>query len=157
MTKRNKKASRNDNLIVFSHEHHHGLIFCNRLKKAAHIDDETVSRYIIDFWDNYLDLHFKNEEIGFLPHLVKEGLTLQFINEHKQINKLVDEIKSGKGKIKAQALALSKLIHDHIRFEEREFFPWLEKELTDNQLESIGLLLNDTEVSAHDFSPAFWI
>lgn len=157
MTKRNKKASRNNNLIVFSHEHHHGLIFCNRLKKTTHIDGIIVKSYILDFWENYLDLHFKNEEIGFLPHLRKDKLTLQFIQEHHVIRELIDKIKCSKELVSEQALELSKLIHDHIRFEEQEFFPWLEKVLTEKQLGTIGLLLNETEISAHDFSPKFWI
>ena len=31
------------------HEHHHGLVFAVRLKKASKTDDETLKKYISSF------------------------------------------------------------------------------------------------------------
>ena len=77
---------RNENLLIFSHEHHHGLIFCSRLQKAKQASNSVLKTYIIDFWDNYLDEHFINEEKLFLPLLENDELTIQFLHEHKLIN-----------------------------------------------------------------------
>ena len=156
MIKQNKKASRDTNLIVLSHEHHHGLIFCSRLKKTVNVDSDTVRRYILDFWGRYLFDHFLNEELVFLPYLKEEELTTQFKNEHQIVRDLMDEIKNPIGPIHQQALQFSKLIHDHIRFEERTFFPWLEQKLTQNQLAKVGYVFQEMEVTAHDFLPKFW-
>ena len=154
--KRNKKASRNEHLTVLSHEHHHGLIFCSRLKKTTNVPSDTVRRYILDFWGRYLFDHFLNEEIVFLPYLKEEELTIQFKKEHQVIRELMDEIKSPDGPIHEQALQFSKLINDHIRFEEREFFPWLEQKLTPKQLTKVGSVFEEMEITAHEFIPKFW-
>lgn len=154
--KRNKKASRNKNLTVLSHEHHHGLIFCSRLKKATNTTDDILRAYILDFWEKYLVDHFINEELVFLPYLGSEELTLQFLHEHKIIRELIAEIKKPTNKIQEQATQFRQLIYDHIRFEERAFFPWLEKTLNPEQLTTIGKKFEEMEVTAHDFTPKFW-
>ena len=156
MSKRNKKASRNENLIVLSHEHHHGLIFCNRLKKGVGIDGKILKAYILDFWENYLVAHFANEELVFLPYLNGEELTLQFLEEHRVIRVLVEKIELGEGDISEQSLQFATLVYDHIRFEERQFFPWLEVLLTTEQLSKVGEVFENMDIIAHDFSPQFW-
>jgi hemerythrin-like domain-containing protein len=156
MIKKNKKASRNENLTVLSHEHHHGLIFCNRLTKTSKTDNETVKRYILDFWNNYLVDHFDNEERAFLPFLKNEELTVQFLEEHKTIKKLIAVIEKAEDNLQELALAFSKMINAHIRFEERVFFPWLEKELSADALIKVGKIFENMEITAHEFSPKFW-
>lgn len=156
MSKRNPKASRNDNLIVLSHEHHHGLIFCSRLKKADKAKDETIRAYILDFWENYLVAHFANEEKCFLPYLDKEELTLQFLDEHQKIKAIIEEIKVAKTDLRVLAATYGQMLNDHIRFEERLFFPWLEQKLTPDQFAKVGELFLDMEITAHDFKPKFW-
>ena len=156
MIKKNKKASRNENLTVLSHEHHHGLIFCSRLKKASKTDDETIKRYILDFWNHYLVDHFENEERAFLPFLKNEEPTLQFIEEHKTIKERIAIIEKTESNLQELALEFSKMINDHIRFEEGIFFPWLEKELSTEALIEVGKIFENMEITAHEFSPKFW-
>ena len=147
---------RNQNLVVFSHEHHHGLVFCNRLEKANQTDNETIKSFVQDFWDNHLEAHFQSEEKLLLPLLGDREIFTQFLSDHDQIRKLVQYI-SGKSKgAEDEALNLSKRIRDHIRFEERIMFPWLEKALPPDQLAAIGKALEGTEISAHYFSSNFW-
>jgi len=147
---------RNENLLIFSHEHHHGLIFCSRLLKAKNASEAVLLEYILDFWDNYLDEHFINEEKLFLPLLDDEELTARFLYEHKQINELVSKIKSSTEDLHLDALELSKLINDHIRFEERIFFPWLEDKFTLEELSVVGKELEEIEITEHRFSDEFW-
>lgn len=148
---------RNENLLIFSHEHHHGLIFCSRLLKAHKVSDKVLQDFIVDFWDNYLDEHFINEEKLFLPLLDNEELTSQFLQEHKLINELVFKIKNLETGIHAYANELSRLINDHIRFEERVFFPWLENKFSIDELNKIGKELDGIEVSEHQFPIKFWV
>lgn len=147
---------RNENLLIFSHEHHHGLIFCSRLLKAKNASEAVLLEYILDFWDNSLDEHFINEEKLFLPLLDEEKLTTRFLDEHKQINDLVLKIKSSSKDLHLHAFELSKLINDHIRFEERIFFPWLEDKFTTEELIVIGKELEGIEITEHQFSDEFW-
>jgi len=156
MSKRNPKAKRNDNLIVLSHEHHHGLIYCNRLTKANKTDNETLRAYVLDFWEKYLVAHFENEEKVFIPFLDGEDLTLQFLEEHKKLFAIIEKIKVADTDLRTLVESYRKLLYDHIRFEERVFFPWLEQKFTPEQLAIVGELFVDMEVNAHKFTPKFW-
>ena len=152
----NKKSSRDENLYVFSHEHHQGLIFAVRLRKAHQADAKTLKHYIIDFWDNSLEAHFNNEEKLFLEFISDKELRQRFLSEHKQIRTLQKDIVLSNDDIVEKAKRFGVLINDHIRFEERILFPWLQDNLTTADLLHIGSSLDDTDVCSHAFSPRFW-
>ena len=152
----NPKSSRDENLYVFSHEHHHGLIFAVRLRKAHQADAETLKRYINDFWEDSLDAHFNNEENSFLNYLTDVDLKHRFLSEHKQIRDLFKDIDEGDDDIVEKSKQFGVLINDHIRFEERILFPWLQENLTSEELKQIGSSLEDTDVCSHTYSPRFW-
>lgn len=157
MEQKRNPAKRNKNLVALSHEHHHGLIFCTRLKKASQTDNETLKSFVKDFWNNRLSPHFEREEKLLLPLLRDKEIALQFLSEHDQIKELIQTVLENKRKnIKEETLTLAKLINAHIRFEERILFPWLEKSLTLDELAVIGKELEGTEVTKHQFSPKFW-
>ncbi|RLD22710.1 MAG: hypothetical protein DRI54_08230 [Bacteroidetes bacterium] len=152
----NPKSSRDENLYVFSHEHHHGLIFAVRLRKAHQADAETLKRYIKDFWEDSLDTHFNNEENSFLNYLTDVELKHRFLSEHKQIRDLFKDIDECDDDIVKKSKQFGVLINDHIRFEERILFPWLQENLTSEELKQIGSSLEDTDVCSHTYSPRFW-
>ncbi len=152
----NKKASRNENLYVFSHEHHHGLVFAVRLKKALQTSTETLKKYVLHFWDSALDAHFKNEEELFLHLLANKDIKTQFLREHKLINSLVNDIQSANEDIIQKAEELSDQLKLHIKFEEKVLFPWLQDNLSPDELYQIGESLKSIEVKAHEFEPKFW-
>jgi len=152
----NKKASRNENLYVFSHEHHHGLVFAVRLKKAAQTDTETLKKYVRHFWNTALNAHFKNEEELFLHLITDQDLRTQFLAEHKLINSIVDDIKTSKEGIVKKSTDLSEQLKLHVKFEEKLLFPWLQNNLSWGELNQIGESLKSIEVKAHEFEPKFW-
>ena len=156
LMKVNKKASRNENLYVFSHEHHHGLVFSVRLKKASNADTETLKKYIGDFWDNALEDHFKKEEDLFLQWISDKDLKDQFLAEHESINALVNDILNSNNNLVEKVLDLSEQLKLHVKFEEKLLFPWLQNNLSSDQLKSIGDALKHVEVKAHEFEPKFW-
>lgn len=152
-----KPIKRNENLVVFSREHHHGLVFCTRLKKADKTDEKTICSFVKDFWENDLSDHFEREERILLPLLWEDVITKQFLNEHDQIIEMIQVIISNNSlDVFKDTFTLAKLISNHIRFEERIMFPWVEKVLTPEELLKVGKELNHKEITAHYFSPEFW-
>lgn len=150
-------VKRNENLLVLSHEHHHGLVFCSRLKKANKADDLVLKSFVKEFWDNHLASHFESEERLLLPLLHDKEIAAQFLLEHAQIRKLIQAISENQNKnVKKDVLKLGTLINDHIRFEERTMFTCLEKTIAPNELIDIGNQLEETEVVGHQFLPEFW-
>ncbi|MFA5299389.1 MAG: hemerythrin domain-containing protein [Lutibacter sp.] len=149
-------ARRSKDLVKLSHEHHHALVFCTRLKKVQRVDLKTLQLFVDDFRKNYLLVHFENEEKLFLPLMPDTEIKRQFIAEHKQIKQLVQLLLALKENDNELAIKLSELILSHVRFEEKIMFPYLEKTLQPNELATIGIALSEIEITAHKFTPEFW-
>lgn len=155
MTK-NTPIKRDQNLVILSHEHHHGLVFCTRLNKAHQTDIKTLQRFLDDFWLNDLVPHFKNEEKWFLAEMADNEIKEQFIAEHQQIRELVNRIQNSTQPVIELAAELAQVLNNHIRFEERILFPYLEKTIHTNKLLEIGNALSEIEVTCRKFTPEFW-
>ncbi len=137
---------RDERLYPLSHDHHGGLVFALRLKKGVtkNADVNEIGDYIRYFWDNELVRHFQDEEAYLLSLLPDDHeLKKQTLQEHSQIRDTVDQILRAPGKEKI--MNLSTLVNDHIRFEERVLFPYLEKNLSNKQLNDIGDSLMDSD------------
>lgn len=141
-------------LINLSHEHHHGLVFCSRLKKTFNIEKEELQNFTIDFWDKYLKKHFEQEEIDLLPLINDKGIESKFLSDHLAIKNLFWIIGTPFGNKNEQALELSSTLHEHIRFEERIMFPFLEKTAAENLI--VRHQVDIEEAKAHKYSPEFW-
>ena len=116
--------------------------------------------YIIYVWENTLQHHFIREEKTINPNLENrpEGKVLveRMMAEHLIFNKLIRRIKSNaKG---TDAIGkFAELLNKHIRFEERDLFPLLEKTATNKELTAIGIILGDSYHSTCNNWPIkFW-
>ena len=131
-------------LQPLSREHHQGLILAQILKKGAPqykgmpATIEGKKEYALLLYNSELIGHFKNEEEILFP-LVKgknsevNKLTEEIINEHRQIKQLIIEVQST-NELERKLDELGRLLENHIRKEERELFPEIEKILTEVQL-----------------------
>lgn len=151
-----KPIKRNRGLVVLSQEHHHALVFCSRLKKAHQTDLRTLQLFVNDFWTTNTAAHFDNEEKWFLPELLHNEIKKQFITEHQQIRSLVQRIKDETNDCVNLATELSVILNNHIRFEERTMFPFLEKTITAEKMNEIGKELSFVKISCQKFTPEFW-
>lgn len=152
----NKPIKRDPNLNFLSHEHHHGLVFCVRLKKANQVGEKTVQSFVKSFWQDHLKEHFILEEELLLPIIKDSTIQNQFKNEHESIRILINDILYSTKEIYDNAILLSSLIKNHIRFEERIMFPHIETVNSKEVLSEIGQLMNDKEAELHIFQPEFW-
>ncbi|MBI3144595.1 MAG: hemerythrin domain-containing protein, partial [Pseudogulbenkiania sp.] len=78
-----------------------------------------------------LEQHFRHEETWLLPHL-DEGMGARLLAEHQELRELAAD-PSGNPSRLAEALIT------HVRFEERELFPWLEQNLSAKQLGALRM------------------
>ncbi|MDQ5894526.1 MAG: hypothetical protein QG596_787 [Actinomycetota bacterium] len=140
-------------LIPLSHDHHQVLFVAKLLRDAPEAADrgEAARSAFLEFWRSEGENHFRIEEEVLTPGaglpgpLAEEGLARMRV-EHIRIRGLVsylsDEVEPEKLRELGQALA------DHVRFEERELFPLIEKSLSAEQLDHLGALI----VAAHGSS-----
>jgi len=151
---------RDQNLISLSKEHHYGLLFCWKLKQGVQKQaaPNILRSYVSYYWEKQLKQHFARED-SVLGHLLPQDheIQQQLEQEHREIDQKVKAIIQGVETSAADFTELAEILIRHIRFEERQFFPYLEQSLSTGQLEEIGRLLPSGKMREEDdFSPAFW-
>ena len=156
-----KPVKRSVQLQPLSRDHHHGLLFCWKIKQglAKNVALSRIQDYVKYFYAGHLVPHFKAEEEIIMPHKV-DSLCAQAIEEHTIIATLINEITAEDGINEERLNTLIDLLNHHIRFEERTLFPHLEVILAANELKEVGVKLaymeaNDSFVDA--FADEFWI
>ena len=154
-----KPIKRNKYIIQLSKDHHLTLLFCWKIRMGLkrEIDTNRIKNYIHYFWQTHLQQHF-NEEETILFARVKDAAVQKAIDEHADIRQQVNTIINSEN-IHASALkTLADTVDSHVRYEERELFPHLENELTENQLKQIENELQHAHntVCKDDFSDEFW-
>jgi hemerythrin-like domain-containing protein len=134
-----------------SEDHHHGLAHAQRLKKAVAGDEaklaENTARAFLAFWQKETATHFRKEEEVLLPVLARYGEDVswepiaEMLIQHAQIRGLVMKL-SGEiedADVRLETLrSIGEQLEAHIRLEERQVFPMIEKNLPDEALEELA-------------------
>lgn len=156
-----KPIKRNENILKLSKEHHFSLLFCWKIRQGlkAATDSGRIIKYVEYFKTHFLLPHFSEEETFLFSSLNDEHVK-KAIEQHKEIKSLLGELlDNDKDRSKQQLEKLANLVDEHVRYEERELFPHIEKTLTDKQLESIGKKINESQaLPLKDvYADEFWI
>ncbi|MBS4027426.1 MAG: hemerythrin domain-containing protein [Ignavibacteriales bacterium] len=135
----NTPLKRHAALVQLSREHHDGLLLAVRLQQGKNAllrlwshDVFWQAEYIVKFFDEHLTNHFAEEERFLFPlgrKYITEPHTIvdQLEREHQHMRLYVDLFRNPKEKNLVENLKqFGKLLEQHIRCEEREFFPLLE-------------------------------
>jgi hemerythrin-like domain-containing protein len=126
-------------LTALSHDHHHALDVARRLRRATAADLDAALAYLRAFWEAEGQRHFELEErhlVSALPDAEWREQTGRMLREHDTIRARVAAVAGVES-----AHALGTLLHDHVRFEERELFPMLESRLPEPRLAALGAAL----------------
>lgn len=134
-------------LIPLSHDHHHGLLLAQLIKKNAPEykgmpnDIEGKVKYVQNAWENELTKHFEHEEKILFP--ISRGkdeevdkLIDEIIQEHALIKKIVESL-SDKTGIVDKLDKLGRTLENHIRKEERVLFLKIQEVLSDIELKRL--------------------
>lgn len=158
-----KPIRRNENILRLSREHHFSLLFCWKIRQGLKkgIDPERMINYAAYFRKHHAEPHFREEEeIIFDPF--PDGMTRKAVDEHEALRRLFEEIALRSGRADEQIAGLLSSLADeldqHVRFEERELFPYLEEKLNDEELSQIGRALDALPAEAKDnYEDEFWL
>lgn len=152
---------RNKNIIKISQEHHGSLLFCWKIRTGLKksVNPQRIKSYVAYFAKEHLIPHFTEEERTlFMP--VKDEMVNRALDEHIQILQLVQQVNDLPEDDLLKVLkVLANKVEVHVRYEERELFPYLEKVLTDEQLEEIGNLIREEfgEKLSDNYPDEFWL
>jgi hemerythrin-like domain-containing protein len=146
---------RHPRLHPLSQHHHFALIQALGMRRATEMPaekrDAVVARQadkFLTFWHKTGIIHFREEEEVLLPayarftRLDQDPGVMRMLADHAEIRAIVrdfEQRRSEKLPIESAELArLGKLLHDHIRFEENEVYPRIERVMGEENLSEMG-------------------
>lgn len=133
------RGKRAEALQLLSRDHLRALLTAKALKEAD--DVEQARRRFLEFWGEDGAHHFRVEEEVLVPWWARfapvdrEGVA-RMLEEHLEIRRQALRLESGEGSLE-ELRALGRLLHDHVRFEERQLFPAIEDSLDAEQLDRL--------------------
>jgi hemerythrin-like domain-containing protein len=150
---------RHPSLHPLSQHHHFALIQALEMRRAAEAPAEKRSAAVqrqaerfVRFWHKSGHVHFREEEEVLLPayarhvRIDQDVEVMRVLADHAEIRATVlkfEQRLQARTPIEAEGLAqLGKLLHDHVRLEENEVFPRIEKVLGEDQLNAMGQRLS---------------
>ena len=145
---------RHESLHPLSQHHHFALLqvwaIRQALKKPAAERQKAlraVARKLVGFWKKAGQVHFREEEEVLLPayarhaRLDQDKDLMRMLAEHAIIRGLIGKVEAAleDGETSEDDLSmLAQTLHDHVRLEENEIFPRIEKALGENELRAMG-------------------
>ena len=130
-------------LAPLSRDHHLALFVAQRLARADDASARDAAQRFLEFWRDHGRTHFVVEEELLLPALApvdgaERPEVVRTLVEHTAIRRAALEVAGDPAPDPARLRELGRLLHDHVRFEERELFAALEAELDDAALTRLG-------------------
>jgi hemerythrin-like domain-containing protein len=146
---------RHPSLHPLSQHHHFTLIQALGMRRAAEAPAEKRAAAVarsaekfVRFWHKSGHVHFREEEEVLLPayarhtRLDRDPEVMRILADHAEIRAAVGDFEqrlAAKTPIETEELArLGKLLHDHVRLEENEVFPRIERALGESRLNAMG-------------------
>ncbi|HWZ55572.1 MAG TPA: hemerythrin domain-containing protein [Verrucomicrobiae bacterium] len=146
---------RHPSLHPLSQHHHFALIQALEMRRAAEAPVEkraaTVTRQaekFVRFWHKSGHVHFREEEEVLLPayarhaRIDEDADVVRLLGDHAEIRAAILDFEqriAAKDEIQAEEIGrIGKLLHDHVRLEENEVFPRIEKTLGEKRLNEMG-------------------
>jgi iron-sulfur cluster repair protein YtfE (RIC family) len=138
---------RNKALHILSHDHHHGLLLAQLVKRGSpkykNMPDNTAGKkdYSIRFYNDELIKHFEDEEKILFPILKGkddeiDNLFEEIIIEHKKIKQLINQLETDED-VENTLDELGRILESHIRKEERILFGKIQEVLTEDELTAL--------------------
>lgn len=112
---------RHDRFVELAREHHGALRLAVQLRRGGEV---ATLRARVDEERPALERHFDEEEGWLQQELLRLGehaLAQRLCDEHRVLRELMDSAHD-----EASLQRLGSLLHDHVRFEDRELFPCVE-------------------------------
>lgn len=142
-------SRRHDTLIPLTHDHHHTLAQARRLQDAAKSEDETDRRNVandfVNFYFGRAIRHFHEEEELFFAPLVDHPETSEYIAhavaDHLRLHAMVRRVKrqiTAGGADPELLEQIATLLKAHVRFEEQDLFPLIERLIPEEDLHDLA-------------------
>jgi hypothetical protein len=142
-------------LASLSRDHHQALVMALKLRRAAAPTADEARAALGAFWPVHGRRHFRLEEEILLPVYAGHGdphhpLVARALCDHVAIRHRVDEVLGESHSTVTDLHELGGLIAAHVRLEERELFPLIERAIPMAQLAALAVALEHAEHAPDD-------
>lgn len=151
----NKPIKREKALHPLSHDHHHGLLLCWKIRTGINkkIPPERMKNYADWFYSEHLIPHFELEEKYLFPILGSDHeMVTKAIAEHRRLQHLFTSENYTEENLKL----IETELEQHIRFEERILLNEIQKFATSEDLETFNYN-HPKEKFKENTSDEFWM
>jgi hemerythrin-like domain-containing protein len=136
-------------LASLSRDHHQALVVAQTLRRATEATAAEARAAFLDYWTGHGRLHFRLEEELLFPAYAGHGdpqdpVVLRALGEHAMIRHRADVLAARS----ADPDALEQLgtaLAAHVRLEEREVFPLIERVMPERELDALARALEDAQ------------
>ena len=147
---------RNESLVPLTHDHHHALAACRRLRLAAEKSEAERlqgAQAFVEFFSTDAIAHFREEEERLFPLVIDEPdaeatlsrVMLEHLRLHAAVRSLSTEV--GPAAPSPETMRhVAELLKRHIMFEEKVVFPLIELMAGEESLRQLSLAARDRSV-----------
>ena len=124
----------------YSREHHEELLLVWKIKTGLkrNIESKRIIDYCLHNYKEVLSAHMAREEKYILEGLAEtDPDRIKILNDHAMVRNMIDEFLKYPENSSQLLVQFAIELDNHIRFEEREFFPRLQKEMSIDLLNSM--------------------
>lgn len=147
-------------MLSFSRDHHSGLLLVWKIRQGLDKRIETwrVSDYVLFLYKEDLETHFRDEEgLLFQRMPLDDVIRKQAESDHQDIRGLMAAL-GGNKKDPDLLRAIANKLEQHIRFEERILFNYLEEILSQAELEEVACRsARGDKASGDAWLDTFWL
>ena len=136
---------RHPSLQPLSREHHRALLCWRKLDQALERPSDFDFNAILDelrqYWASRFESHLQQEEVGLRPRL-SQSLQERMLRDHNNLRSMFENLMITMSDDESSAnhgilSYFAETLREHIRWEERTVFPYLQERLTDAELRSL--------------------
>jgi hemerythrin-like domain-containing protein len=138
---------RDKNLIPLSHQHQRALALCVRLDRAIQAGDldlEAWQAEIQQIFEQEIAIHFAAEESDLFPAAARfpelQPLVAELLTGHEMLRDFFSRA-SARTLHRAGLQALVEKLASHIRKEERQLFEEMQKLMSPEEMQAVGVAL----------------
>jgi len=158
--KKTKPLKRHPALVPLSKDHHFGLLLCWKIRTGIkrEIAPERIANYVKYFYADHLTVHFEEEETYIFTLLdEKDEKRKKAEKQHRKISRLVDKLSSEPENLTITLGQIEEEVEAHIRFEERDLFPYIQNTQDEAGLERLKEKIEEIhQQTAEVWEDQFW-
>jgi hemerythrin-like domain-containing protein len=144
---------RSQALASLSRDHHQALVVAQKLRRATDATAPQARETFLAYWTGHGRRHFRLEEELLFPAYAGYGdphdpRVLRALGEHVMIRHRADALAASPTAALATLEQLGGELAAHVRLEEREVFPMIERLMPSDELDALAHKLDAAEATA---------